>query len=152
MQVQSKPVVIARLTAIRNVGVRTIIEVCEDASFQNFYRYYTQDGRRRSTKKLIRIANRNEGLQPWHRAYRLQPGLEVIAERMRTGQQFVSVKVRVLKKRKYQQLLNAAAVGVTVKRQPDPRLLPQPILRIPVRIPESHTTLQKRWSILAGRG
>ena len=53
-----KPIVVARMTVIREVGNLTIVEVYEDAMFSNFYHISTQVGKRRSTKRLIRIANR----------------------------------------------------------------------------------------------
>lgn len=152
-ELKKKTVVVARLTAIRNVGVRTIIEVCADANFLSFYRYYTQEGTRRSTKSLIRTASRLEGLRPWYRAYRTEPGLEVLAARLLDQKQFTSVKVRILKKRAYRQLLKAApeVLGLTkVTPMFDPRALPTP--RIPVRIPENWLTIEKRMNIILGRG
>jgi hypothetical protein len=149
---KKKPVVVARLTAIRSVGVRTIIEVCADASFHNFYRYYTQHGTRRSTKTQVRTASRNEGLHPWHRAYRLTPGLEVLASRMLDQKQFSSVKVRILKKRVYGQLLEAVpdTLGLTkVTPMTAPWILPTP--RIPVNIPAGWLTIEKRMNIILGR-
>lgn len=150
----NKKVLVARLTASRGVGVRTIIEVYTDASFHSFFNYFTQDGARYSTKTLIRTANRNEGLSPWHRVYRMLPGLEVLAARMLDMKQFVSVKVRIIKKRAYRQLLNAApdVLGLTkVKREWFDVPAPRPILRFPVRIPDSHTTIKRRMDIILGR-
>ena len=152
---KQKTVVVARLTAIRRVGVRTIIEVCADASFHDFYRYYTQQGSRRSTKTLVRTASRNEGLHPWYRAYYLQPGLDVLATRMIDQKQFVSVKVRVIKKRAYRQLLEAApdVLGLTkVKQLPDPRIAKLPTPRLPVNLPAGWLTIEKRMNIILGRG
>jgi len=149
-----KKVVVARLTAIRGVGVRTIIEVCEDASFHTFYKYYTQAGLKRSTKMFTRTVSRNEGLYPWHRAYRMQPGLEVLATRMLDQKQFSSVKVRILKKRAYRQLLEAApdVLGLTkVTRYADPRIKALPTPRIPVNIPAGWLTIEKRMNIILGR-
>jgi len=154
-----KKVVVARLTAVREVGVRTIIEVYTDASFHSFFQFFTQEGLRRSTKKLVRSSNRNEGLAPWHRAYRMTPGLEVIAEHLRGMKQFKSVTVRIIRRRAYRQLLAAApdVLGLTkVERVPDPRLLPKTALRYtaayPVNIPQGYLTIKKRVSILTGRG
>lgn len=153
-ELKKKSVVVARLTAIRNVGVRTIIEVHSDASFHSFYHCYTQDGMKRSTKMLIRSVSRNEGLYPWHRAYGMTPGLEVLATRMRDQKQFSSVKIRILSKRAYRQLLEAApdVLGMTkVTRYADPRLMPQPTPRIPVNIPAGWLTIEKRMNIILGR-
>jgi len=155
MQVnKSKTVVIARLTAVREVGVRTIIEVHSDASFNSFYQYYTQEGMKRSTKELIRTTGRNEGIRPWYRAYCTQPGLEVLATRMLDMKQFKSVKIRILKKRAYRQLLEAApdVLGLTkVEPMTDPRFPAMPTPRIPVRIPVGWLTIQDRMDILTGR-
>jgi len=151
---KNKSKVVARLTAIRSVGVRTIIEICEDASFHNFYRYYTQQGTRRSTKTPVRTASRNEGLHPWHRTYRMEPGLEVLATRMLDQKQFSSVKVRILKKRAYRQLLDAApdVLGLTkVTRYADPRIMTLPTPRLPVNIPAGWLTIEKRVNIILGR-
>jgi hypothetical protein len=155
MNKEGKKEVVARLTVIREVGVRTIIDVYTDATFSNFYNYFVQDGARRSTKKLVRTANRNEGLSPWYKAYRMQPGLAAIAEHLNKMPQFTSVKIRIIKRRAYRKLLTAApdVLGlVKVNCQPDPRLMPKPVLRYPVRIPEGYTTISKRVSILTGRG
>jgi len=151
---KNKSKVVARLTAIRQVGYRTIIEVCEDASFHSFYRYYTQQGTRRSTKTPVRTASRNEGLHPWYRAYRITPGLEVLATRMLDQKQFSSVKVRIIKKRDYLKLLEAApdALGLTkVTRYADPRIAILPTPRLPVNIPAGWLTIQKRMNIITGR-
>jgi len=102
-----KPVVVARLTVVRAVGCRTIIEVQEDASFHTFYKFFTQQGNRWSTKRLVRTANRNEGLLPYYQAYRMTPGLEKLAERWQTMPGVSSVKIRILKKRAYRKLLSA---------------------------------------------
>ena len=154
-----KKVVVARLTAVREVGVKTIVEVCENATFASFFVFYTQQGNRRSTKTQIRVANRNEGLAPWHRAYRMTPGLDVIAEHLRGMKQFKSVTVRIIRRRAYRQLLSADpdVLGLTkVKSVPDPRLLPKPALRYPaaypVQIPQGYLTIKKRMSIMTGRG
>jgi hypothetical protein len=129
--------------------------VYSDASFHSFFQFFTQEGARRSTKKLVRSANRNEGLAPWHRAYRMTPGLEVIAEHLRGMKQFTSVTVRIIRRRAYRQLLTAApdVLGLTsAKRLPDPRLMPRTAFGIPVHIPEDYLTIKKRMSILTGRG
>ncbi len=151
---KNKIVVVARLTVIREVGVRTIVEVNEDATFGNFYSYFIQDGARRSTKKLIRCANRNEGLRPWYRAYRMEPGLTAIAEHFKTMPNITSIKIRIIRKRLYRKLLAAApdAGLVRVHSQIDPRLAPRTITGQPVRIPDSYITISKRISILTGRG
>ncbi len=101
--------VIARLTAVRALGVRTIIEVHADATFQKFYHVFTQEGRRWRTKKEVRTASRNEWITPAYAAYRITPGLERIAERFATMPQFTSIKIRIIKKRAYKRLINLSA-------------------------------------------
>ncbi len=100
--------VIARLTLTRASGYRTIVEIRSDANFHNFYRFYKQQGARRSTKQLIRIASRIEGLLGNHT---LRPGLELIAKR---NQEFATqtnpvlwTKLRIIKKRLYRKLISA---------------------------------------------
>jgi len=119
-----KPIVTARMTVTRALGNLTIIEVCEDATFSEFYRVYTQIGRRRSTKKLVRTANRNEGLKPFYAAHKLKPGLEALAMQWQGMPNVASVKIRIIKKRTYRKLLTAApdALGMvtsTVNRLPE---------------------------------
>lgn len=101
-----KSVVVARLTVIRAVGCRTIIEVCEDATFHTFYRIFSQEGSRRSTKRMVRTASRNEGLISYQ-AHRMTPGLQILADRWLEQPGVESVKVRILRKRAYRQLVNA---------------------------------------------
>jgi hypothetical protein len=99
--------VVARLTVTRAIGNTTIIEVQADATFNGFYRIYTQIGKRRSTKRLVRTANRNEGLRPWYQAYRLTPGLEKLAEFWRNQPGVTTVTVRLIKRRAYDKLITA---------------------------------------------
>lgn len=104
----NKPIVVARLTAMREIGIKTIIEVHADATFSAFYHFFKQEGNRWSTKAEVRTANRNEAL-PYINAHTYVPGLERIAERFLTMPQFKSVKVRIIKKRLYKRLVNASA-------------------------------------------
>lgn len=145
--------VVARMTVIRSVGVRTIIEVHADATFSAFYRYYTQDGRKYSTKRLVRTANRNFGLESWRAVNQTKPGLEMLAFRFIAMPHVISVKIRIIRKREYRRLLTATPDGlglVKVRSFTDPRLQPRPVLRYPVRIPSTHTTLERRMKILTG--
>jgi hypothetical protein len=149
--------VVARMTVIREVGVRTIIEIHEDATYSSFYQFFTQIGARRSTKKFIRCANRNEGLRPWYRAWRMEPGLAAIAEHFKTMPNVTSVKIRIIRRRSYRKLLAAApdALGMArarVASRIDPRLSPTRVLSYPVHIPQGYTTIKKRMDIILGRG
>lgn len=101
-----KSKVVARLTVIRVDNTRLIIEVHCDSTFSSFYHYYTQVGLRRSTKTQIRVANRNEGLTPHYRAYRMTPRLEVIGKKLSAAG--AQVKIRIIRKREYRRLINAA--------------------------------------------
>lgn len=152
-----KAQVIARLTVTRQDGKRTIVEVPADATYHAFYHMYTQQGARRSTKRLVRTANRNEGL-PITNAHLHRPGLERLQERLESfGAQTNPVtksQIRIIRKRAYRKLLEAAPDTLGLVKAPtftDVRLLPKPILRYPVHIPSNHTTIKKRVSILLGR-
>ena len=152
--------VVARLTAIRADGSRTIVEVHSDASFHSFYRFFSQQGNRRSTKKLTRETNRNAGMPPMN-AHAYEPGLEAIATMLRkfdgkpgNGSNVRKVTIRIIRRKMYRELLHAApdALGMTkAPRFTDPRLLPRHIAGIPVHIPSTFTTTEKKWSILTGR-
>ena len=114
----AKPIVVARLTVTRAVGNVTIIEVYEDATFSNFYHISTQVGKRRSTKRLVRVANRNEGIQPYYRAHLVQPGLKGLAEHWQKMPGVASVKVRIIKGRAYRRLINATPDQLGLTRMP----------------------------------
>lgn len=147
--------VIARLTVEREVGVKTIIEVHEDATFQDFYRFYTQDGRRHSTKKQVRAANRNEGLRPYTEAHRMTPGLEILAERFSMMPHVAKVSTRIMRKRAYRKLLAAAPdelgpLARTSVRLPESRHWERE-QGIPFVVPSTFTTMKKRFEIMTGR-
>jgi hypothetical protein len=108
----SKSEVIARLTVTRKNGWKTIVTVQADASFHSFFRFYRQSGNRRSTRELIRTANRNEGLVfSVFTAQTRKPGLELILDRLANYQSesnpIVSHRMRIIKKRAYRKLLSA---------------------------------------------
>lgn len=98
--------VVARLIVTRKLGVRTIIEVHADSTFHQFYWQYTQQGRKTSTRRFIRTANRNEGL-PYINAHLARPGLELLACKWATMQHVERVEVRILRKRAYKRLIGA---------------------------------------------
>ncbi len=105
----NKSSVVARLTVTRADGRKTIVEIHADASFHQFFRYFRQQGLRRSTKELIRVANRNEGIPvPGARA---KPGLELILKRLEAYQgesnPIITKRLRIIKKRAYKKLLSA---------------------------------------------
>ncbi len=152
-----KASVVARITATRADGQKLIVEVHSDATFQEFYHFYTQAGARRSTKqpaKYRTVVNRNEGLYPLHRAYYITPGLDKIAEMLESSGQYQTIKFYVIMKRLYKKLINAPAdeIGGGLSIQWRRSETPKPILRYPVRIPSNHTTIERKVSILLGRG
>lgn len=111
----SSTIVVARLTVTRADGKTTIVEIQADATFHSFYRFYQQQGRRRSTKTLFRTANRNAYL-PTVNAHLHQPGLHVIERQLRVlfakSNPVVDTKLRIFKKRAYKKLINSAPTGL----------------------------------------
>jgi hypothetical protein len=100
--------VVARMTVTREIGAVTIVEVNEDATFSQFFHHYSQEGRRRSTKREIRVSNRNEGLYPIYRAHTMTPGLEAVGTIFKGMKNVVSVKIRIIKKRAYRRLISVS--------------------------------------------
>jgi hypothetical protein len=113
-----KPAVVARLTITRASGRRIIVEVREGSKFASFYRFYGQDGARRSTKKWIRNGSRSEG-----------PNLTAILERMKgfaaESNPVIHSKLRIIKRRAYRKLITARPdeLGLT-KMSPCPIFSP----------------------------
>ena len=150
----TKSPIVARLTAIRTVGVKTIIEIHADATFSNFYKWYVQ-GNRRSTKTFIRTANRNESL-PYINAHLHTPGLEAVKSRLESMKQFTSVSIRIYRKRDYRKLITAAPdqlgltkVSSTFGKVPGAqRVGSQPN---PIALPIGYLTIKRRVDILLGR-
>jgi hypothetical protein len=110
--------VIARLTVTRQNGWKTIVTIEADASFTSFYKYFKQFGLKRSTKELIRVTNRNEGLG-YINAHLQKPGLDLIEKRLvnyqSTTNPVVATKLRIIRKKAYRCLLAAApdVLGMT---------------------------------------
>lgn len=109
--------IVARLTATREDDSRIIVEVHADATFHRFYNFFSQQGSKRSTKKFLRFASRNEGLDPVNTHLQI-PGLEILALRFvhnKFGSRVVSTRIRFYGKREYKRLINAApdALGLT---------------------------------------
>ena len=147
-QPRKQGAVIARLTAERSDGLRIIAEVHEDATFMNFFDWSTQQGRRWSTKKHTRFSSRNDGLSHIN-AHRHTPGLEALKTKLEslTLAKFSKITIRILRKRAYQKLINAApdALG------PLPIVIPYnpiPVTQSPIRVvlPEP----KRRYSIVDG--
>lgn len=144
MQEQNEKIVVARLTATKHDGGLIIVEIYAGASFHNFYHHYTQAGKKRSTKKWLRTANRNEGL-PNASAYRRQPGLEVLAAQFKANPLFSSIKIRIIKRRAYQQLITMAADQLGLSRVTP--YTPPRRTRWEIQLPEP----KRRYSILESR-
>lgn len=123
---QAKPEVVARLTVIRKSGARVIVEVETSATFNSFYKFYTQAGTRRSTKRLLRSGIQTEGRDQlgWQ-----QPGLDVIAERLKKymaqDNPAVSTAVKIFKRKAYKRLISTPPhqLGLT-KMAPVPMYTP----------------------------
>lgn len=143
---------VARLTVVREVGETMIVEVSEDATFTAFYRIYSQQGKRRSTKRLVRTASRNEGLRPWYAAYRMQPGLEVLAENWRKQPGVKKVTLRIIRKRIYKRLIHAApdVLGLTRVSAGFQAKRPAPAI-MPMVLPSGYTPIKRRFEILTSK-
>jgi hypothetical protein len=101
-----KPTVLARLTIHRANGIRMIIEVSSDATFSTFYRFFTQQGARRSTKRFLRNGSRNEGIP--RLGYYL-PGLESVAATIEKyadpNNPIVKKSIRIIQRKAYRKLI-----------------------------------------------
>lgn len=155
-QRNKKQKVVARMTiTFKGSAKSMIVEVHDNSTFSDFYRFYSQVGRKR--KQLMRTANRNEGITPHHTASRVKPGLEVLAERMPTYMKNInSVHIKVFKKRVYNRMLNCAPDQLGALPKNDLRIAHwSDVVRgrnrgIPVRLPTEYLTFQKRMNILTG--
>lgn len=98
--------VVARLTVYRASGIRMIVEVHSDSTFNSFFRYFTQVGARRSTKRFLRNASRNEGL-PKLGYY--QPGLESVAAQIEKyadpNNPIIKKTIRIMQRRTYRKMI-----------------------------------------------
>ncbi len=138
--------VIARMTIVkRGTSKRTIVEIHEDASFHQFYRWYSQEGRRH--KRFVRGSQRSDGLH-FTRAQG-RPGLDVLAERQQSfNKDIEKVTIKIFQKRIYKHLLTCAADqltnGLPTTQSQGLRATP------PERLPATYTTLQKRMDLMTG--
>jgi hypothetical protein len=124
-----------------------IIEVNADATYSAFYQFYTQDGSRLSTKKHIRTANRNTGL-PSLNAHLYEPGLEVLRKNLMgddpMSSQFVSIKVRIIKKKAYRSLITCAPDVLGMARAGTVEDKLSASRRIPVYLPVGYVNPVRR--------
>ncbi len=103
-----KSVVVARLTVQRANGIRMIVEVQSDSKFSSFYFFYTQEGRRRSTKRFLHRRSRNMGVSVigYH-----QPGLESVLAQIEKyadpSNPIVKTSIRILQRKAYKKLISA---------------------------------------------
>jgi len=107
-----KRVVVARLTVTRANNRKTIVEIYQDSTFNSFYHYFVQEGNRRSTKRHLRTAWRNEGIS-WMGFDHLHPaGLETIAKRLAfyasQSNPVVKTTLRILQRKAYRRLLKVS--------------------------------------------
>jgi len=128
-----KPIVLARMTVIRENGSRIIVEVEDGSNYSTFFKFYRQVGARRSTKEFIRHGYRGE-------AGNIRPCLENIASKLSlvqiTTNPVVDVKIRILRKRAFRKLMTARPdeLGLT-------KTAPLPIYRPVVRSLSSSSSL-----------
>jgi hypothetical protein len=133
--------VVARLTMTRENDERVIIEVRADATFHHFYAFYTQQGKKRSTRKFTRWGSRNEGL-PVVNTHLYIPGLEVLALRFlhhKFGSPIKSTRIRFQSKKAYKKLIRMAPdqLGLSTVRV----ILDQRPIR--VQLPPSRMTFKR---------
>lgn len=145
----SKTPVVARMTVtFEGSAKKVIVEVHSDASFNKFYTWYSQIGRKNKSK--IMTSHRGYGIEPhWRQAFET-PGLELVSARYTSGRKDVKdVQIKIFRKREYNQLLTCAPdqLGAGLPKAADASTLPA---RIPVRLPVGYLTLQKRMDIVAG--
>lgn len=145
----SKTPVVARMTVtFEGSAKKVIVEVHSDASFNKFYTWYSQIGRKNKSK--IMTTHRGYGIEPhWRQAFET-PGLELVSARYTSGRKDVKdVQIKIFRKREYNQLLTCAPdqLGAGLPKAADASTLPA---RIPVRLPVGYLTLQKRMDIVAG--
>ncbi len=103
----SKSKVIARMTVTKADGKKLVIEVHDDATEQEFYHWYSQDGRKR--KQFIRMSHRTDGAERVAQVLRCTPGLDMLATRMKTYMQIKDIKIRILLKRAYKRMTTCSA-------------------------------------------
>ena len=143
-----KPVLVARLTVSRKDGKRTIVEIQADATFHHFYTFYTQDGARRSTKTLLRTANRNAYL-PTVNAHLHKPGLDVIERQLKTllatTNPVTKVTLRIIKRRAYKKLLMASPDALGLSRVHTADLSHRKGFAIRVRSPRAIPASKFEW-------
>lgn len=126
-----KAPVLARLTVSRADGSKLIVEVHTDATFHNFYRFYSQQGAKRSTKKFLRFASRNEGMHPVNQ-HRQVPGLDLVMYGLihnRLGSPVTNASIRYIGKKAYKKLTHASPdqLGLTkVSAMFDKKPIPAP--------------------------
>ena len=155
MKESKSKTVLARMTITRRgSSKRTIIEVHSDASFNKFYTWYSQEGRKH--KRFIMTSHRGDGIMPYYRQAFEAPGLEVLAESLPTRiRDFENAQIKIFKKREYKRLLNCAAdqLGGGLPKAANTQALVDRFRSrrgIPVSMPANYLTLQKRMDIITG--
>jgi len=103
----SKSKVIARMTVTKADGKKLIVEVHDDATEHAFYRWYSQEGRKR--KVFIRTSHRTDGADRVAQVLRSTAGLDLLSARMKTYMQITDVKIRIILKRAYKRMTTCSA-------------------------------------------
>jgi hypothetical protein len=137
-------IVVARLTMTREDDTRLIVEVRSDATFHRFYAFFTQQGKKRSTKTFTRWGSRNEAL-PVVNTHLYIPGLEVLALRFRHhkfGSPIKSTRLTFYSKRTYKKLILMAPdqLGLSTVRV----LLDQKPIRLQLRREPSYRLVGRK--------
>jgi hypothetical protein len=104
-----KPVVIARLTLTRQDNTRIVVEIHRDVRFASFYRYYSQQGNKRSTKSHVRTGGR-------HEAASLEGVAINFKTRERADNPSTNIRLKIFLKREYRRLIAAGAGELGLSR------------------------------------
>jgi hypothetical protein len=146
---------VARLTVTHRNGQQTIVEVHDDASFTQFYRWYKRnDGQK--TKNYMRSTNRVDARDLEHLAAKIAANWKALARHRVAkdrwnGHLVDDWKVVVLDAEKYVRFLDCdpselPGGGMAVNRN-----MPTKPAKRPEHLPIGYTPLQKRMDILTGR-
>ncbi len=145
------PVVARMIVTFHGSAKKVIVEVHSDATFNKFYTWYSQVGRKNKSK--IMTSHRGYGVEThWRQAF-VTPGLELVSARYTSGRKDVKdVQVKIFRKREYNQLLTCAPdlLGAGLPKAADTAALIEQAKGIPVRLPVDYLTLQKRMDIMTG--
>ena len=155
LDLKRRVIVLARLTASKTDGSKSIIEVHKDSTFHEFYFWYNQIGN--SRKVFLRTSSRIEGIYPHYTAAKTGAGLHLIFIRLQGTKRYNDILIKVFKKKIYRKMVHCAPDDPILGEFPkssesffDPTLYPweRPIGAGAALPYASYTTLQKRMDIL----